>query len=73
MVRMLETLDELQGDKQPRSARFLSSHPLTEDRIREVRRMAARASRNGVRPLNVPGSWPPAKGRCVAAGDEQSH
>lgn len=61
MVRMLELLDDVQGDM-PSAARYFSTHPLTKDRIDAVKRMA-----DGYR--GKPGRlldgerWPPPKCR----------
>lgn len=57
MVRMLELLDNVQGDA-PEPLKYFSSHPLTKERIEAVRTRAARfQGRTG--PLLSGEKWPP--------------
>lgn len=58
MVRMLEILENVQGDA-PEPLRYFSSHPLTKDRIEEVRKMASGYRGKAVR-LLIGEKWPPA-------------
>ncbi|MBL8178668.1 MAG: M48 family metallopeptidase [Bryobacterales bacterium] len=57
MVRMLEILENLQGDA-PEPLRYFSSHPLTKDRIDAVREMASSFQGKPVRLLSGE-PWPP--------------
>ncbi|MBL8216152.1 MAG: M48 family metallopeptidase [Bryobacterales bacterium] len=67
MVGMLELLDQVSGDM-PRAAKYLSSHPLTGDRIEDIRQRAARANTKRVTPLLPSHRWPPDPHSCVAEG-----
>ncbi len=67
MVGMLELLDQISGDM-PRAAKYLSSHPLTGDRIGDIRQRAARANTR-VKPLLPGHRWPPDPAACVAERD----
>jgi len=63
MVSMLQLLDSVQGDA-PSAAKYFSTHPLTRERIDQVRELAEE-SRGSTRPL-LPGvRWPPERAACI--------
>lgn len=62
MVRMLELLDGETPDV-PRAARYFSSHPLTGDRIAEVKRLAESIDYRS-KPLLRGSEWPPLRSLC---------
>ncbi|MBL8228129.1 MAG: M48 family metallopeptidase [Bryobacterales bacterium] len=62
MVSMLELLNE-ETPELPRAARYFSSHPLTEDRIAEVRNLAE-PMRYSRKTLLSGIEWPPPKSNC---------
>lgn len=62
MVEMLEILETVQGSL-PSGAQYLSSHPLTRDRVAGVAELAKKST-GRVQPLNLPAGWPPAAVAC---------
>jgi predicted Zn-dependent protease len=62
MVSMLELLDKVSGDA-PEVLKYVSSHPMTRDRIERMEKMAGELG--GItRPLLSGETWPPAVARC---------
>lgn len=62
MVSMLELLNE-ETPELPRAARYFSSHPLTAERIAEVRRLAENIDYRRT-PLLSDTDWPPVRSNC---------
>lgn len=62
MVSMLELLDKLQGDA-PSTLKYISTHPLTKERIDRMRKLAANYRGND-RELLPGQKWPPSVAQC---------
>lgn len=62
MAHMLELLNE-ETPELPRAARYFSSHPLSADRIAEVRKLAETTSYRRS-PLLAGTDWPPLRSNC---------